>query len=119
MITDTTLLAFSTMISLMGLSLSRSHGSRLERWLDPFRQRKLMRIQRHRHHGVVANERRELDYADHPPIVEHAPIGRFRYGAPLLQLRRIVVDREHPRLGRGRPPAGADVVDHRTRHARL
>jgi len=67
MITDTTLSAFSTMISLMGPSLSTPRIRQPFEWrLDPFRHRKLVRVQRHCHHGVVANQRRELDHATTP-----------------------------------------------------
>src|SRR5712691_4940536 len=144
--TDTTLPAFSTMISLMhassgvvagmecGATSPRGtavpdfaslhpgydlRGQRSERRRDPRWQRELVGVERHRHHRVVADQRSELDHADHAPERQRAPIGLLGHAAAVLQLARIVVDRESFGIGGRRAVAGEDYVNHGARHAGL
>ena len=82
-------------------------------------ERDFVRIQRHRHHRVVADQRGELDHADDVPAVEHAPVGRVIDGLPLVQRLRVIVDRERVGIGLRRPLARPDVVDDGWLEARL
>ena len=60
-----------------------------------------MRVQRHRHHGVVADERRELDHAHRLETLQRLAIGRIAHRIVFVQLVGVIVNREVIGVGVG------------------
>src|SRR5262249_19100839 len=73
---------------------------------DPVGQRDVVAAQRHRHHGVIADQRRELDDAYRMPAREHAPVILLAHGLAAIELVGIVEHRESVSIKAARAAAG-------------
>ena len=78
-----------------------------------------MAIERHRDHGVVADERGELDRADGVPARQHALVIPFAHGLSSIELLGVIEDGEPVGVEPARPASGVNILDHRLRQAGL
>src|SRR3982074_1467013 len=112
----------SEQIRMINVSAGANGGllrSRRQRWRHPVRQRDVVAVQRHCHHGVIADQRGQLDHADRLPAVEHAPVILLADGLAAIELLGVIEDGEAVGIERGGPAAGVNVVDHRLRQTGL